>query len=101
MLGIAYRAISGHLIRTAGLIMSDIESAYLAFDPGEETPINALLGHSITYRIAIGPREGQRVFTPKAAERDKLENLARYTATAGRRPPLSTGSRRPLIRSPA
>jgi hypothetical protein len=36
---------------------------YLGFDPGEEAPINRLLGASITYRIATGPREGQKVFT--------------------------------------
>ena len=29
----------------------------------EESPIDNLLGHSITYRIATGPREGQKVFT--------------------------------------
>jgi hypothetical protein len=92
----------------------DIENAYLAFDPGEEAPINALLGASITYRIATGPREGQKVFTlqtlpaspegprwevaessgfslhagiaAKASQRDKLEHLARYVA----RPPVAT-----------
>ena len=32
------------------------------FDPSEEAPINGLLGASITYRIATGPREGQKVF---------------------------------------
>ncbi|MGH2952277.1 MAG: transposase [Solirubrobacterales bacterium] len=88
--------------------------AYLAFDPSEEAPINALLGHSITYRIATGPREGQKVFTlqtlppdpdcpsaevaassgfslpagvwAKGGERDKLEHLARYVS----RPPIAT-----------
>jgi hypothetical protein len=29
----------------------------------EEAPINSLLGASITYRIATGPREGQKLFT--------------------------------------
>ena len=48
-LGIVYRAISGHLIRKA-------------FDPAVEESIHGLLGHSITYRIATGPREGQKVF---------------------------------------
>jgi hypothetical protein len=40
----------------------DIENAYLAFDPSDEAPIHALLGHSIAYRIATGLREGQKVF---------------------------------------
>jgi hypothetical protein len=38
------------------LITRDIENTYLAFDPAEEAPIHGLLGHSITYRIATGPR---------------------------------------------
>jgi hypothetical protein len=89
-------------------------NAYLAFDPAEEAPINSLLGASITYRIATGPREGQKVFTlqtlpaepdeprrevaessgfslhagiaAKASQRDKLEHLARYVS----RPPVAT-----------
>jgi hypothetical protein len=72
-----------------------------------------LLGHSITYRIATGPREGQKVFTlatlpadpdrvsadvaqssgfslhagvaAKSRQRAKLEHLARYIS----RPPLA------------
>jgi hypothetical protein len=104
----------GRSLERSGLITRDIENTFLAFDPGEESPINALLGHSITYRIATGPREGQKVFTlqtipaspaeprPEVAEssgfslhagiaatasqRDKLEHLARYVS----RPPVAT-----------
>jgi hypothetical protein len=104
----------GRSLERSGLMTRDIENAYLAFDPGEEAPINALLGHSITYRIATGPREGQKVFTlqtlpaepeaprravaessgfslhadiaAKASQRDKLEHLARYVS----RPPVAT-----------
>lgn len=47
----------------AGLITRDMENSYLAFDPGEEARINSLLGYSMTYRVATGPREGQKVFT--------------------------------------
>lgn len=104
----------GRSLERSGLITRDIENAYLAFDPSEEAPIDALLGASITYRIATGPREGQKVFTlqtlpaepevprrevaqaagfslhagiaAKASQRDKLEHLARYVA----RPPVAT-----------
>jgi hypothetical protein len=99
--------------RVSGLITRDIESAYLAFDPGEEAPIDGLLGASITYRIATGPREGQVVtlqtvpaspegprrdvaeasgfslhaaIAAKDSQRDKLEHLARYVS----RPPVAT-----------
>ena len=53
----------GRSLERSGLITRDIDNAYLAFDPGEEAPIHGLLGSSITYRIATGPREGQKVFT--------------------------------------
>ena len=53
----------GRSLERSGLITRDIENAYLTFDPGVEAPINSLLGASITYRIATGPREGQKVFT--------------------------------------
>ena len=104
----------GGSLERSGLIERDIDNAYLAFDPGEEAPIHGLLGSSITYRIATGPREGQKVFTlqtlpaqpdaprpevaessgfslhaglaAKASQRDKLERLARYVS----RPPVAT-----------
>jgi hypothetical protein len=104
----------GRSLERSGPITRDIENAYLAFDPAEEAPINGLLGASITYRIATGPREGQKVFTlqtlpaepeaprrevaessgfslhagigAKASQRDKLEHLARYVS----RPPVAT-----------
>jgi hypothetical protein len=104
----------GRSLERSGLITRDIENAYLAFDPAEEAPINGLLGASITYRIATGPREGQKVFSlqtlpaepdktrrdvaessgfslhagiaAKASQRDKLEYLARYVS----RPPVAT-----------
>ena len=43
-----------------------------------------LLGHSITYRIAVGPQGGRKVYTlqtlpgNEADERKKLERLCRY-----------------------
>jgi hypothetical protein len=81
----------------------------------EEDPMPDLAGHSITYRIAVGPHRGRKVFTlqtlpicnkedwatggpgnvagfslhagvaVKASQRDKLERLCRYIC----RPPVS------------
>ena len=104
----------GRSLERSGLITRDIDNAYLAFDPAEEAPIRGLLGSSITYRIATGPREGRKVFTlqtlpaepdaprpeiaessgfslhagiaAKASQRDKIERLARYVS----RPPVAT-----------
>lgn len=101
----------GRSLERSGLIERDFDNAYLAFDPGEDAPIHGLLGYSITYRVATGPREGQKVFTlaaeldaprPEVAENpgfplhagiaaqapqhDEIERLARYVS----RPPLAT-----------
>jgi len=41
-----------------------MENAWLAAD-GLGGPLDELIGHSITYRIAVGPRAGQKLFTPQ------------------------------------
>jgi hypothetical protein len=85
--------------------------------PAADGPIADLLGHSITYRVAVGPRAGQKVFSFQAVpareeeagkgvaqyagfalhagtgveadQREKLERLARYVS----RPPVSVDAR--------
>jgi hypothetical protein len=52
----------GQVLERRGLIERDIENAWLAGD-FEAGPLDDLIGHSITYRIAVGPRAGQRLFT--------------------------------------
>ena len=39
------------------------ENSYLASDAVDDGPMTSLLGHSITYRIAVGPQAGRKVFT--------------------------------------
>jgi hypothetical protein len=52
----------GQVLERRGLIERDIENAWLS--PGSEPgPLDDLLGHSITYRIAVGPRAGQKLLT--------------------------------------
>jgi len=101
------------------LLVRDAGSSYLTadgVDADPESPMNHLLGSSITYRIAVGPQQGRKVFTlqtlpdcrpdnplvetvgkvagfslhagvaTRANERDKLERLCRYIA----RPAVST-----------
>lgn len=109
----------GRFLERQGLLERDAQNSYLASDAveDEEDPMNQLLGHSVTYRIAVGPRQGRKVFTlqtmpasdpeesyvdglgavagfslhagvaAKAHERDKLERLCRYIA----RPQLISG----------
>ena len=102
-----------------GLVERDTGNVYLtpeAVDASDDDPSNQLLGSSITYRIAIGPHQGRKVFTlqtlpslesdnpfsgsvgeaagfslhagvaTKANDRAKLERLCRYIT----RPAIST-----------
>ncbi len=89
-----------------GLLVRDDETAYLSLDTEGDDPMASLIGHSVTYRIATGPRQGRKVLTlqtlpaidepfttrvgnvagfslhagvaAKANERDKLKRLCRY-----------------------
>jgi len=113
---IAHRV--GRYLERQGLLVRESDQGYLtadAVDADNETPMNHLLGSSITYRIAVGPQQGRKVFTlqtlpdceddqftprvgnvagfslhagvaTRAHERDKLERLCRYIA----RPAVST-----------
>ena len=45
-----------------GLLERDAENSYLALDHSDEDPMDQLRGHSITYRIAVGPQQGRKVF---------------------------------------
>ena len=45
------------------MLERDAENSYLAADALEAGPMEQLLGSSITYRIAIGPQQGRKVFT--------------------------------------
>ncbi|MFN5158651.1 MAG: transposase [Betaproteobacteria bacterium] len=105
----------GRVPEKRGLIERDAESAWLSGDTAEAGALDDLIGHSITDRIAVGPRAGQKVFTlqsiaaqPERAgrngaaeaggfslhaglgiqpgERAKLERLFRYVS----RPPVAT-----------
>ena len=99
------RRIGRHLERQ-GLVERDAENSYLAGDDLEAGPMEQLLGSSITYRIAVGPQQGRKVFTlqtlpacdetfddgvgkvagfslhagvaARADQRQKLERLCRY-----------------------
>ena len=109
------RRVGRHLERR-GWLTRDAESSHLSLDR-EATTLDSLLGHSITYRIALGPRAGQKAFMLQslpgtllpqsdqpflakadgfslhagiaagADERKKVERLCRYIT----RPPVATG----------
>lgn len=103
----------GRSLERQGLLVRDADNSFLAFDPATGGTMDDLIGHSITYRVAFGPRAGQKVFTlqtvppreeeprkgvaqyagfslhagigVEADQREKRERLARYVS----RPPVS------------
>src|SRR5450755_4220077 len=53
----------GRQLERQGMLVLDAESSHLAFEPqGEDGAIADLQGHSITYRIALGPQRGRKAF---------------------------------------
>jgi hypothetical protein len=53
----------GRYLEHQGLLERDAQHSYLAGESVETDPMDQLLGHSITYRIAVGPQQGRKVFT--------------------------------------
>jgi len=53
----------GRMLEKHGLIERDVENAWLSDELAPAGSLDDLIGHSITYRIAVGPRAGQKVFT--------------------------------------
>ena len=52
----------GRFMERQGLLERDAENSYLASDAVDEDAMHQLPGHSITYRIAVGPQAGRKVF---------------------------------------
>jgi hypothetical protein len=93
-----------------GILERDEDNSYLTLDGLQEDPLKDIHGYSVTYRIAIGPQKGRKVFTlqtipaqpeespdnarvaklngfslhagvaAKAHQRKKVERLCRYIA---------------------
>ena len=53
----------GRYLERQGLLERDAENSYLAGEDLEAGPMEQILGSSITYRIAVGPQRGRKVFT--------------------------------------
>jgi hypothetical protein len=96
----------GRYLERQGLLERDTENSYLSSNAveDEDDPMHQLQGASVTYRIALGPRQGRKVFTlqtmpasdpqewvgkvdgfslhagvaAKAHERKKRERICRY-----------------------
>ena len=68
-----------------GLLERDAENSYLMLDQSGEVAMVPLYGHSIRYRIAMGPQQGRKVFAlqtlpAKARNPNGLDRVARWQA---------------------
>ena len=52
----------GRFLERQGLLERDAENSYLAGDELESGAMERLMGSSITYRIAVGPQQGRKLF---------------------------------------
>lgn len=71
----------GRALERRGALVRDAESGFLEFEPVARGPIDDLLGHSIMYRVAMGPRAGQKVFSLQrvpAREEGPRKGVAQY-----------------------
>jgi len=76
----------GKVLERQGLIERAMENAWLSTQ-AEGGPLGDLIGHSITYRVAVGPRAGQKLFTlqtvPARGEGSEQQGDGRGAANAG------------------
>jgi hypothetical protein len=76
-------------LKRQGLLQQDAENSYLELDTDEQ-PMDQLIGNSITYRIAIGPNQGHKVFTlqmlppqPDEPSTARVAKIAGFSLHAG------------------
>ena len=71
----------GRYLEPQGLLEQDAGNSYLTTDAVSEDPMKQSLGHSITYRIAVGPQVGRKVFTLQTLPACEPDD---YADTAGK-----------------
>jgi len=54
-------------LERVGLLERDMEQSYLALEAEAGGPMDDLIGHYVTDRVAVGPRAGQKVCAAKRA----------------------------------
>ena len=58
---------AGRCLERLGLLEQDAESAWLELEAADDTDaMTQILGSSISYRIAVGPQQGQKAFMIRA-----------------------------------
>jgi hypothetical protein len=59
----------GRYLEMQGLLQRDVQNSYLAVEVIDEGPMDPLWGHSIAYRIAVGPQAGRNTYAAESARR--------------------------------
>ncbi|MCP4277872.1 MAG: hypothetical protein GY779_16120, partial [Gammaproteobacteria bacterium] len=89
--GALYLNLYGCKFTRRGFLESDEESTHLMLETTDDEAMQQLYGHSITYRIAIGPQQGRKVFIlqslppieePKTGS-SRVANVAGFSLHAG------------------
>jgi ribosomal protein S27E len=76
-------------LEKVGLVQRDMENSYLNLPVDDEDSLLQLQGASVSYRIAMGPQQGQKVFTlqtlPASTESEygQLANTSGFSLHAG------------------
>ena len=81
--------------RVAGFLERDAENRYLALKPDDDDAMVQLQGRFITYRIAVSPQQGPKVFTLQTPPPHKLHkpNGCKGSSRASCRPaPIDPGN---------
>ena len=66
-----------------GLIQRDIENSYLNLPVDDEDSLLHLQGASVSYRVTIGPNQGQKVFTLQTVPQSTENEYGQLAKTAG------------------
>ena len=85
---ISYRI--AQYLEKVGLVERDMENSYLNLPIDDEDSLLQLQGASVSYRIAIGPQQGKKVFTlqtlPASTEGEygQLANISSFSLVVQR-----------------
>ena len=66
-----------------GWLQRDMENTYLLLDGDDEDALLQLQGHSVTYRIAFGPKAGRKVLSLQSLPPAPAQESARVAKQAG------------------
>ena len=64
------------LLTRQGLLTQDDDSSTLTLDALDDNALHHLQSHSVTYRVAVGPQQGKKVFTLQTIPAHGAELLA-------------------------